>query len=156
MTAAIRQCSKTDFDLILNEFREFWDHDRTLPLHHPIFINEFADTAYVIEEGGQVIAYMFGFISQTEPTGYVQLLAVRGGYHKQGLARQLYAHFERQAGARGCTRLKAITSPVNSLSIAFHRAIGMRLLGTPNAEGVPVVKDYAGPGKDRVVFEKDI
>ena len=152
----ITSCTKRDFDRILDDFSEFWEHDRTLPLHHPIVINEFADTAYVVKEEGKVIAYMFAFLSQAEPAGYVQLLAVRQGCRKLGLGRQLYAHFESYARAHGCAKLKAITSPMNSLSIAFHRGIGMRLLGEPNAEGVPVIKDYAGPGRDRVVFEKEI
>ncbi len=149
-------CTKSDFDQILSDFGEFWDHSRTIALHHPILLYEFGNSTFVIRENNKVLAYLFGFVSQSEPVGYVQLLAVREGYRKLGLGRKLYDHFTRFASEHGCQKLKAITSPVNSLSIAFHRSIGMRLLGQPNAEGVPVVKDYAGPGKDRVVFEKDI
>jgi hypothetical protein len=32
----------------------------------------------------------------------------------------------------------------------------MKLLGTKNEDGIEVVKDYAVPGQNRVVFEKDI
>jgi hypothetical protein len=32
----------------------------------------------------------------------------------------------------------------------------MELLGEPNEGGVRVIKDYAGPGRDRVVFLKPI
>jgi hypothetical protein len=59
--------------------------------------------------------------------------------------------------ARGCTKLKAVTDPSNANSIAFHAVkIGMEMQGVPNRDGVRVVKDYAGPGEDRVVFEKAI
>jgi hypothetical protein len=68
----------------------------------------------------------------------------------------LYAHFEQFARSSGCTRLKAITSPVNALSIDFHKSIGMLPSGEPDSRGVPVVKDYAGPGRDRVVFIKEL
>ena len=56
------------------------------------------------------------------------------------------------ARARGGTALKAITTPTNHASIAFHTRLGMSLLGEPNADGIPVIRDYAGPGLDRVVF----
>ena len=152
----ISNCTKQDFDQILTEFNEFWDSDRTLALHHPTLINEFGNSAFVIREGQKVVAYLFGFLSQTSPIGYIQLLSVRQGYRKQGLARRLYDHFTGFALVHGCTKLKAITSPVNTLSIAFHKSIGMMPTGKDNIDGIPVIKDYSGPGKDRVVFIKDI
>ncbi len=40
-------------------------------------------------------------------------------------------------------------------SISFHqKKMGMRLLGSPNEDGVNVVRNYSGADKDRVVFEK--
>ena len=30
------------------------------------------------------------------------------------------------------------------------------MLGEKNEEGIEAIKDYSGPGQDRVVFEKDI
>lgn len=152
----ITPCTKQDFDQILTEFNQFWDHDRVVALHHPTIVNEFGNSAFVIKQDNRVLAYLFGFLSQTGPVGYVHLLAVRQGYRQQGLARQLYARFEQYARGKGCTQLKAITSPVNSLSIAFHKSIGMKLVGDSYAGDTPVVKDYSGPGKDRVVFIKDI
>ena len=152
----ITKCTKQDYDQVLTEFREFWDSDRTMPLHHPTLINEFGNSAFVIKDGNAVAAYLWGFLSQTEPVGYVQLLAVRQGYRKRGLARQLYDHFTAFALEHGCTRLKAITSPINTLSIAFHKSIGMMPTGSYIVDGVTVIKDYSGPGKDRVVFSKDI
>jgi predicted GNAT superfamily acetyltransferase len=46
--------------------------------------------------------------------------------------------------------------PTNNVSVAFHQSIGMHPLGEPNEEGVPVVRNYSGPGIDRVVFKKRI
>ena len=149
-------CTKEDFNQVLAEFDQFWEHDRTVALHHPTIIYEFGNSSFVIKENGRVLAYLFGFLSQIEPVGYVHLLSVRRGFRRQGLANRLYAHFEQFARSRGCTRLKAITSPVNDLSIGFHKSIGMLPSGEPNSRGLPVVKDYAGPGRDRVVFIKNL
>lgn len=156
MERQITICTKEDFDQVLAEFDQFWEHHRTVALHHPTIIYEFGNSAFVIKEVGQVLAYLFGFLSQTEPVGYVHLLSVRRGFRRQGLANRLYAHFEQYARSRGCSRLKAITSPVNVLSIDFHKGIGMLPSGEPNSQGLPIMKDYAGPGLDRMVFIKNL
>jgi GNAT superfamily N-acetyltransferase len=152
----ITHCSKADFDQIVADVADFWGSDRTLHLHQPFLVFEFGTSAYVIRESGQVIAYLFGFLSQTEPVGYVHLLAVRRSHRRRGLAHRLHDHFAAFARSAGCREIKAITTPANGGSIAFHRGIGMELVGVPNEEGVPVVKGYSGPGEDRIVFRKRI
>jgi len=121
-----------------------------------MFIHEFGNTAYVIKVDDSVVAYLFGFISQTSPTGYVHLIGVRSNYQNRGLGSALYKHFILYAKDKGCNKVKAMTTPANSLSIAFHKKIGMKLLGNKNANGIEVVSDYSGPGQDRVIFEKEI
>lgn len=152
----IQRTTRADFAQIVTDIADFWGSERTLRLHHPSLIYEFGDTAFVIREGERVTAYLFGYLAQTGPTAYVHLVGVRAAYRGQGLGRQLYAHFIDVARARGCTALKAITTPTNQASIAFHTRLGMTLRGEPNADGVPVIRDYSGPGQDRVVFHLDI
>lgn len=152
----ILPCTKTDFDEILNDIVDFWGSDRTLGIHHPMFIYEFGSTAFAIKDNQKVVAYLFGLFSQTEQTGYIHLIGVRKHYQGKGLGKMLYANFETIARQHGCSKLKAITTPGNQASIRFHKKIGMRLLGEKNADGIEVIKDYAAPGQDRVVFEKEI
>ena len=152
----ITSCTKADYDQIVTHIQEFWGSDRTLNLHHPMFVYEFGNSAYIIKDGNQVAAYLFGFISQTVPTAYVHLVGVREPYRRRGLARRLYDHFVRFALIQGCTELKAITTPSNKESIAFHRSLGMEFTGKLNRDGVQVIKDYAGPRQDRVVFRKTL
>jgi ribosomal protein S18 acetylase RimI-like enzyme len=149
----ITGCTKADYDEIVSSLPDFWGHDRTRALHHPMFVNEFRDCAFAIRDGERVVAYLFGFITHAEPVAYVHLVAVRPSHR---LARRLYDHFTRIAIARGCRQLSAITSPGNGGSIRFHQSLGFRLEGAANADGVTVVKDYAGPGVDRVVFRKSL
>jgi L-amino acid N-acyltransferase YncA len=155
MKNMIECCTKKDFDQILQNLEEFWGDRGTERLHHPIFIHEFGNTAFVIKENGQVIAYLFGFLSQTEPIAYVHLVGVKNKFQRQGLGQKLYEHFIDYAREKGCQKIKAITSPKNRQSIEFHRKMGMSLLGNPEVEP-PVVKNYSGPGLDRVVFLKSI
>ncbi len=152
----ITRSTKNDYDQIVSELSDFWGHDHNRSLHHPMFVNEFRDSAYVIRDHEKVVAYLLGFVAQAEPIGYIHLVAVRRSHRQLGLARQLYDHFAAFAVSRGCSALKAITTPENAGSIRFHQAYGFHLEGTPNPEGVPVITDYAGPGVERVVFRKSL
>ena len=152
----ISLCTKADFDQIITDIADFWGDERTKSLHNPVYLYEFGNTAYVVKEGEKVIGYLFGLFSQTAPVAYVKFVGVRRSHQKKGIGRRLYEHFTEFAKTKGCTELKAITSPLNKVSIAFHKSLGMELLGEPNEEGIPVVRDYGGPGIDRVVFRKKI
>jgi GNAT superfamily N-acetyltransferase len=152
----ILNCSQDDFLQILSEIEDFWGSDRTLSYHHPMFVNEFADTSFIIKEKGKVLAYLFGFISQTENTGYVHLAGVRQSHQRHGLGQKLYKHFIQQLKNQHITGLKAITTPTNSQSINFHLKLGMEMTGELINNDVKVIKNYSGYGQDRVVFRMKI
>jgi len=115
--------TKADFDEIVGRLDHFWGDRDLSALHHPMFVHELGDSAFVIrDEQGAVAAYLFGFMVPQQRVGYVHLVAVREDRQGQGLGRSLYDRFSRVARDRGCHTLKAITSPGNVASIAFHRA----------------------------------
>ena len=156
MDGQLLNLTKCDFEQIISEVAQFWGDERTLSFHHPIFLYEFGNTAYVMKENDIVVAYLFGFISQTAPVAYVHLIGIRNSHKRRGLGRRLYEHFSEYAIKQGCKELKAITTPANHASIAFHKSIGMILNGEEMENGIPVIKDYSGPGQHRVVFSKPI
>jgi hypothetical protein len=61
----ISVCTPQDYDQILEDLSEFWDGRDTRHLHHSFLIHEFGSTAFVMRDGPRVVAYLFGFISQT-------------------------------------------------------------------------------------------
>lgn len=153
----IENCTIDEFNEIVRDITDFWGSDRTLHLHQPFLIYEFGNTSFVIKENGMVIAYLFGFFSQTENLAYIHLLGVREKYQRQGLGKSLYDHFIEAARLKKINKIKAITTPANEKSIDFHiKKIGMNLLGVPNENGIIIVKNYSGTNHDRVVFEKRI
>jgi GNAT superfamily N-acetyltransferase len=156
MCAEISTCTHRDYNQILDEHRDFWDGREIRHLHHPMLIMEFGNSAFVIRSGATVVAYLFGFVSQTEPVGYVHLIAVRASARRQRLGQEIFGHFVEFARQHGCRYVKAITTPTNFSSIAFHKSLGMQLLGKPNTDGIPIIQDYAGLNEPRVVFWKSI
>lgn len=151
-TAPIINCTYPDFLQILTDIEDFWGSRRTLSFHHPMFVNEFGNTAFVIKNNEKVIAYLFGFLSQTEQTGYVHLIAVRQSHQNKGFGKQLYRHFIEFLKNIGIQNLKAITTPTNEKSINFHLGFGMQMTGIETESGIKLNKDYSGLGQDRVVF----
>lgn len=155
-TGPISNCNQEDYLQILSEIADFWESDRTLAFHHPMFIHEFGNTSFVIRHNGKVIAYLFGCLSQTENTGYVHLVGVRKEFQQKGLGKRLYQHFMALLKNKNIHELKAITTPSNEASILFHTKIGMTMTGNQNESGIILVKNYSGPGQDRVVFKMTI
>lgn len=150
-----------DFLEILRDLPDFWASSgpewRTLPYHYPFLVHQFGDTAFVLREDGQVVAYLFGFIATAEPTGYIHLVGVREAHQRRGIGKALYEHFAGIAQERGCKQLKAVTAPFNTDSIAFHKALGFDMEpGEPNEDGIPVFRDYHGRGEDVIIFVKPL
>ena len=152
----ITNCTQIDFLTIHESVHRFWDDDSILHIHHPVLVNEFADTSFVLKDGKTITAYLFGFFSQTKPVAYIHLVGVDRDYRNQGLGRKLYGHFEKIALQKGCEYLKAITTLTNSGSISYHKALGFEMTGGDVAGELRYVKNYSGPNNDRVVFMKKI
>jgi ribosomal protein S18 acetylase RimI-like enzyme len=147
---------------IIKDIADYWEGDdserlkRIRILHHPFMIHEFGDCAFALLKNERIAAYIMGLFASSSPLAYVHMIAVHSDERRMGYGRTLYDHFEQLAREKGCTHLKAITSTGNEASIKFHISIGMELQGSENANGIPVIKDYAGYGEDRVVFLKKI
>jgi predicted GNAT superfamily acetyltransferase len=138
-----------DLAEILRNFERFWgDRDVLRPLHHPMFFVEFADTTFVARrENGEIVGYLVGFIA-SQGNGYIHLVAVRDDARGKEIGRELYETFFKAARVRGATAVKAITSPGNESSVAFHRHMGFT--------NIVKVDDYGGSGQVRVVMRRPL
>src|SRR5438105_15871165 len=116
-----------DLAAILRDHARFWGERDVRHLHNPMLVHELGDTALVARNGdGEIVGYLFGVVAPVNNAGYVHLIATRDDVRDRGLGRLLYERFERVARERGAVALKAITTPGNSGSIAFHERLGFR------------------------------
>lgn len=156
----ITKLTKADFDQIIERIDVFWGvtNDKLLYVHHPMFLYEFGDTAFVAKDGDQVVSYVFGCISQTDPqVAYGHVVACHPDYRGSGVVESLMARFGEEVQARGCTRLKVLVFPKNFRSLLFHVKMGFEPQGEDrDANGIRVVRDYWGPGIDYAVLLRDI
>jgi GNAT superfamily N-acetyltransferase len=153
----VRRMTKGDFDRIVEVIDHWWGGPIST-FAHPIFFYELGDEALVVDQGSDVIGFLFGFGvsgvdrtrrtgSDAETTGYVHLVGIHPDYRRRGVGRLLYDRFAQECREAHRARLKAITTPGNEGSIRFHIALGWRM---------QEIDDYAGPGRRRIVFTKPL
>jgi N-acetyltransferase len=115
---------------------EWWGRPMGALLPRPFF-SEFRNTSFVLERDGELVAFLVGFLSQTNADeAYIHAVAVAPAWRGSGLARVLYERFGDIAKRQGRRRIRAITSPINTASIAFHRQLGFAVQMPAEDEGL--------------------
>lgn len=148
MTVEVRPARPDDYESIVAVVDEWWGRPmaRMLPR---LFLDHFYATSLIAERDGELLGFLIGFHSASAPhRAYIHFVGVAPAARGTGLARQLYETFFAASIQDGCTTVSAITSPMNTASVAFHRAMGFTVTGP--------VPDYDGPGVDRIVFERQL
>lgn len=123
-----------------------------------LFFQHFTNTSTVVEDdGGRLVAFLIGFRSASrQQSAYIHFVGVAPELQRRGVARDLYDRFFVMMRDQGCTRVEAITGPINRRSQAFHRALGFAVSGDTEVDGVSAYRDYDGPGEHRVTFSRSL
>ena len=107
----------------------------------------FSDTAFVAEDGDELVGFLAGFLSQSKPgEAYIHFVGVSPNHRGGGVGRLLYERFFAAAREHSRNVVRCVTAPVNERSVAFHRALGF--------EVDEVAENYDGRGGDRVLMSK--
>jgi ribosomal protein S18 acetylase RimI-like enzyme len=131
-----------------------------------LFFVHFGSTSFVAEtlddEGApRLLGFLCGFLSQTyADEAYIHFVGVDPEARIGGIGRMLYERFFDAVRAEGRDVVRCVTSPVNTGSVAFHRAMGFAVElpgegpGRTSGGGSDDGQAYDGPGQDRVRFSK--
>jgi ribosomal protein S18 acetylase RimI-like enzyme len=147
----VRAAAASDYERIVAVADDWWGRPvrQVLPR---LFLDHFHATSLVAEAGQgledrALAGFCVGFMSPSVPdAAYIHFVGVDPRLRGRGLARVLYSRFFGLAAADGRRVVRAITSPGNRGSIAFHTAMGFTATGP--------IPDYDGPSVDRVLFER--
>lgn len=141
-----RPARASDYEAIAAAVDDWWGRP-VLGALPRLFLDHFHRTSLVIDGPGGLLAFLVGILSPSDPRrAYIHFAGVAPQARRLGLAQLLYTEFFALARADGRTMVSAVTAPVNSASIAFHRAMGFSVTGP--------VADYDGPGRDFVRFDR--
>lgn len=148
MHPKIRAARPDDYDAIAVVMDDWWGRPVRASLPR-LFFDLFYRTSLVADGPDGPAAFLVGILSPSDDhRAYIHFVGVAPQARKLGLARALYEQFFGLARADGRPAARAVTSPVNTGSIAFHTALGFTVTGP--------VTDYDGPGRDLMVFEREL
>ncbi|MEN1936373.1 GNAT family N-acetyltransferase [Paenibacillus sp. 102] len=154
----VRNIQGEDYVLIHSVLNEWWDGRNMADMLPKLFFIHFQETSFVIEEGGEMLGFLCGFLSQTyKDEAYVHFIGVNPKHRRKGIASALYSYFFDAVRVNNRHLVKAVTSPVNKRSIQFHQEIGFEIeTGDEEVDGVSVHTNYDGDGGSRVLFVKRV
>jgi ribosomal protein S18 acetylase RimI-like enzyme len=150
VAVTIRHAQPSDYGRVIGRVNAWWGGRDMAPMLPKLFFLHFEGTSFVADgEDGQLAGFLIGFLSQSDPgEAYIHFVGIAPERRGEGLGRRLYERFFDSVRGDGRTRVRCVTSPVNSGSVAFHQALGF--------EVERVAEDYDGPGEDRVLFVKHL
>jgi predicted GNAT superfamily acetyltransferase len=148
MAVAIRHVQPSDYGRVIQHVNEWWGGREMAPMLPRLFFIHFESTSFVADrDDGTLAGFLIGFLSQTEDdTAYVHFIGVAPDERGSGLGRELYERSFEAARQNGRSVVRCVTSPRNTLSLAFHEALGFAQEG--------VAEDYDGAGNSRVLLAK--
>jgi ribosomal protein S18 acetylase RimI-like enzyme len=152
----IRNAEPSDYKVIIKVVDEWWGGRRMSDMLPKLFFVHFQSTSFVAEQNGKIVGFVTGFVSQTFLTeAYIHFVGINPNYRKSGIARALYEKFFKAVSSLGIQTVQCVTSPINKVSIAFHRSLGFSIKeGGKLIDGVSTFEGYDGQGEDRVLFYK--
>ncbi len=112
--------------------------------------------ALLPKKNGEIIGFLIGFLSQSHPDeAYIHFVGVHPEHREQNVGKELYERFFSLVKREKRSKVRCVTSPINTTSIAFHTKIGFEIeKGNKVVNGVAVHADYDGLNQDRVLFVK--
>jgi ribosomal protein S18 acetylase RimI-like enzyme len=143
----IRHAEPDDYAAVTAVIDDWWGGRRMAAMLPKLFFVHFRDTSFVAEEDEELAGFLCGFRSQTyEDEAYIHFVGVSPEKRGSGVGRRLYERFFEAVAP--CRVVRAVTSPVNEASVAFHRSLGF--------EVDRVDPDYDGRGEARVLLVKQL
>ncbi len=154
----VRHAEPRDFYFVTSVINDWWDGRQMRDMLPKLFFIHFRETSFIAEQKDARVGFLNGFFSQTFPAeAYIHFVGVHPEFRKHGVARMLYEKFFAVARAKGKTRVRCVTSPVNKTSIAFHQHMGFEMEpGDDMVDGISAHSNYDGKGESRVLFVKEI
>jgi GNAT superfamily N-acetyltransferase len=154
----IRNITPDDYVPIIEVVDHWWGGRPMAAMLPKLFFVHFRETSFVAEVNGDLVGFLVGFLSPAlTDEAYIHFVGVHPEHRNLGVGRALYERFFDSARSAGRHYVRCVTSPANSVSIAFHRSMGFQLRErTEDGRQLSVYPDYDGPGENRVLLAKEI
>ncbi|MDN3233132.1 GNAT family N-acetyltransferase [Priestia megaterium] len=124
----VRLVKGSDYYVISPLINNWWNGRQMSDLLPKLFFDHFKNTSFIVEEEGEIIGFLIGFLSQSYSNeAYIHFVGIHPEYRGKGIGRQLYNQFFDVIKQSGRNIVRCVTSPVNKASIAYHTKMGFEI-----------------------------
>ena len=124
----VRLVKGSDYYIISPLINDWWNGRQMSDLLPKLFFDHFKNTSFIVEEEGEIIGFLIGFLSQSYSNeAYIHFVGIHPEYRGKGIGRQLYNQFFDVIKQSGRNIVRCVTSPVNKASIAYHTKMGFEI-----------------------------
>lgn len=116
----------------------------------------FGTTSFIASSDGDLAGGVLACVNQSKPDEvYVDQVTVQKQWRGRGVTGQLLEAVGEAGRRHGCRRVWLSTDPANPAARVWPRYGFAVLPGNDKAaNGLPVTRDFKGPGKHRALFER--
>lgn len=151
----IRNITPEDHARVIGVMPSWWDgRDLTSSVLKVFFIH-FQNTSFIATVDNEMAGFLIGFYSQSYTNeAYIHFAGVNPMFRRQGVGKKLYEKFFEICKLNSIDTIRSCTSPINKLSILFHKGMGFSILrGDSEIDGVCVSMNYLRESDPKVLFE---
>lgn len=118
----------SDYYIISPLINDWWNGRQMSDLLPKLFFDHFKNTSFIVEEEGEIIGFLIGFLSQSYSNeAYIHFVGIHPKHRGKGIGRQLYNQFFDVIKQNGRNIVRCVTSPVNKASIDYHTKMGFEI-----------------------------
>ncbi len=125
----LRPATPDDLDIILELERETFPETAFSRATFLYYIDSDSSSVRVLEDDGILAGYVVYSVRQQAAAVYVDSIAVRPDYRRQGLGRRMMAEVREAAAARNAQFVQLHVRESNCCAIHFYRALGFERAG---------------------------
>jgi len=124
----VRLVKGSDYYVISPLINDWWNGRQMSDMLPKLFFDHFKNTSFIVEEEGEIIGFLVGFLSQSYSNeAYIHFVGIHPEYRGKGIGKQLYNQFFDTIKQNGRNIVRCVTSPVNKASIAYHTKMGFEI-----------------------------
>ena len=124
----VRLVKGSDYYVISPLINDWWNGRQMSDLLPKLFFDHFKNTSFIVEEEGEIIGFLIGFLSQSYSNeAYIHFVGIHPEYRRKGIGKQLYNQFFDAIKQNDRNIVRCVTSPVNKASIAYHTKMGFEI-----------------------------
>jgi ribosomal protein S18 acetylase RimI-like enzyme len=124
----VRLVKGSDYYVISPLINDWWNGRQMSDLLPKLFFDHFKNTSFIVEEEGEIIGFLIGFLSQSYSNeAYIHFVGIHPQHRGKGIGRHLYNQFFDVIKQNGRNIVRCVTSPVNKASIAYHTKMGFKI-----------------------------